>query len=56
MKVNEVATRSDIKNNELALTKEIVQFRKEMKETELKLTKEIEKVRADDKYSKNNKR
>ncbi len=47
IKVNEVATRSDIKNTELALTKEIEQIRKDMKETELKLTKEIEKVRAD---------
>jgi len=47
IKVNEVATRSDIKNTELALTKEIEQIRKDMKETELKLTKEIENVRAD---------
>ncbi|HQL44487.1 MAG TPA: DUF1640 domain-containing protein [Spirochaetota bacterium] len=47
IKVNEVATRSDIKNTELALTKEIEQIRKDMKETELKLSKEIEKVRAD---------
>jgi len=47
IKVNEVATRSDIKNTELALIREIEQIRKDMKETELKLTKEIEDVRAD---------
>jgi predicted nucleic acid-binding Zn-ribbon protein len=39
------ATKEDLKNTELKLTKEIEEVRKEIKEVELKLSKEIEEVK-----------
>ncbi len=41
------ATKSDLKETELKLTKEIEDVRKEIKEIELKLSKEIEDVRKE---------
>ena len=41
------ATKSDVRDSELRLTKEIETVRGEVKESELKLTKEIEAVRGE---------
>ena len=41
------ATKSDVKETELKLTKEIENTRKEIKELDLKLTKEIKQVEAE---------
>ncbi len=43
----DAATRRDLSETELRLTKEIEQVRGEIKDTELKLTKEIEQVRGE---------
>ena len=41
------ATKADVKESELKLTKEIEEVRNEIKEVELKLTREIEEVRKE---------
>ncbi len=45
--LSETATRRELSETELRLTKEIEQIRGEIKELELKLTREIEQVRVE---------
>ncbi len=45
--LGDMATRSNLRETELRLLKEIEQVRAEMKETELRLVREIEQARSD---------